>query len=958
MNTPAPTHAWWKGLLGLLLAIIVTVSVAGPSMAFTGGAPQAAAVAQTAAATVPGTLPTFVDSGHDPSFKGRGVCAGTLDAHGQLPVTRWDEGTEFHDRLHGASPGDMAKRLQRQGIVSLFFSVGNTAWATTTGATEMALNFCVLDRVGGVVDRTAGSIGKALMSSGIVVALVVASIMVFAWRVGRGQGGGANTKMLLQKGLVLALFSIMIGGAMNSTGGGQGRNPNAAYSPGTGSPGWFITQIDQAVTTAAAGVTGSLISDRAIGGAEQGPKGRANLGCAPYVKAMKDVYVERQGAGVAAGGIATTPMLLSSLWENSGLEMWKRAQFGTQRIGTYGRGEATPYGYGDLMYCRMLELNVASKRHPVTNNYDVSVSSLMSRTGALDKDVFGKAVSATGKTKPVAGVSNGNTVWHTDGDYLPWRYSTSNKKKDRAYVAWAACAAPTDELGAPLVHTDDATPEDLKKACQMFFGDAGFDGGSGTGEFDWDESDDDISQTSTTDAAQDFLLTLHGNRQASGLVAGMVYMVSSLMVAGVFILFSGAIMVAKITALMMMIGVIGVLVFSLTPNASMSKITDYGKQYLGLSLFAWGAQLVICLLAFITAILVESGNAIVPGGPGGVMAVAWVGFAPVMAVFCLHFMFKKLRIPSPLKMSGGMAWGQMAASGAVGGAAGFGAGALVNRAGNRVKARAVNAGRDATSRLVGKERGSRMAPDGAPTTPTSKTTKAGSGSKTAAGTGEKPSLAAVRQERKDAKAFVQSTAGARALNDLRRASGGRLAAARSRVDNAVSQFKDRPLETAAGAMKAAPKKVAKAAGVGAGVVMLGAATGGVGLAAAGGAYAAKRALDGRKDRDAQMLRGEAGSEAVEVFRAHKAQQEARRAQQEAQHKARQDNTQQMAASIVSTAGQVAGKRRREEYQAPGGIAPVQGPAPGPGRAPASKPVAQPKMNGQSWIKPDRETADR
>lgn len=354
----------------------------------------------------------------------------------------------------------------------------------------------------------------------------------------------------------------------------------------------------------------------------------------------------------------------------------------------------------------------------------------------------------------------------------------------------------------------------------------------------------------------------------------MVYMVSAMLVAGVFVLLAAAVMVAKISALMMMIGIFFVLVMALLPNASMSKIAEFGKQYVGLSVFAWGAQLIMSILALITGILVTVGNQIVPGGPGDVMAIAWVGFAPLIAVFCLHFMFKKMKIPSPLKMSGGMAWGKMAAAGAVGGAAGMGAGALMNKAGNRVKSGAVTKGKQVQAKITGKDRRNKMTPGGGPVE-----TKGGAGKATspegeAPSTGgvedmtkveKKKAVAAAKAEEKKVKDFAATPDGEKVLGTrVQRAK----AAAGAKVSSAAQAFKDKPLVTTKNGLK-------KAAIVGVGATALAASGGTLGLVAGAAMYAGARGVEGKAKRDAQMLRGEPVSRDVENFRAHQAEQRAK-----------------------------------------------------------------------------------
>lgn len=875
-----------RGIFAVAFSLFLLLGVVQPAMA--AGAPASTGqVAMTLIAP---------DGGGN---SGRGVCNAENFASdtSSLPVSRWADGTEkFHDRLHSASPGDIAKSMQRQGVISIFYAVGNTMWKVTTGMTEMAINFCILDRVGGFIDKAAASIGSALMSSGLLAALIVATVLVYAWRIGRGGGGGANSAGLVQKALILGLFGIMLAGAHQSTGGGIGGSTDD-YRPGVGAPGWFVVRIDDIVSASANEIAGSLQA-QALHGAEHGPNGYGRLGCAPYVKAMKDVYRDSHGTGgTITQASAAVPLLLSNMWEVSGLQMWKKAQFGQDST------------YSDYVYCRMLEANSNVQRTPAgyavngqqyTAWDDTSVTTLMKDSGAVDANPYG--------------AFDGGSHWKTDTQRMAWGYSTSNTIRDRQWVAWAACAAGPGHDGAALVHEDGGGTEDqLKEQCKQFFNTPGWTGGSGSGEFDWDDSNDDITSAGTSPAAEDFLLTLHGNRNTAGMVTGLVYMISSFFIAAVFVLFSLAIMVAKTAALMIMLMMFVVLATCLLPNSNASKLLDSVKQYVGMSLFAWGAQLVMSIIALVTAILIKAGNSVVPDGPGGVMAIMWTGFAPVIAVFCLHLMFKKARIPSPLKMSGGMAWGQMATGGAIG-AAGMGAGVWASRAAQKVGRGASRKGRESLGKVTGKDRRSRMAPAKTRTTtgptPTGPETGTGTGPAvpendptpvependptydedgvniSGIGTGK-----ATRDEKKHARAFAKDNADqVRALRAerVRAAASTRANAAKTKMGGAWNQFKDKPMSTTSNAanrtVRAAPG-VAKKTALGAGAFMVVGATGGTAALAVAGGVGVAAVMARRRSQREQGLRSPQDphvSSSVEAFRTsqHAARTRAAAAEQE------------------------------------------------------------------------------
>jgi hypothetical protein len=893
-------NGWVKAIAGLFISIVLLFGVAEPAMAAVGVNTNMAATSHSVASANISAADTNGDGFDDNTgisvvTPSRGVCSETETMGDGLPVGRWQDAMEFHDRLHNSRPGDIAKSVQRQGVVSLLFATGNMFWSVTTGATEMAVNFCVLNKVGGLVDNVAATLAHAMISSNLLAVLVVCSVIFYAWRIGRGQGGSTNTSALLQKGIVLGVFGIMLAGASASTGGGSPTSPKGDYHPGAGSPGWFVTEIDTVVSQAA-NIGASGLANHSIHGAEYGVYGNENLACAPYVAAMKNLYRDNYGKTEADKANAAVPLLLSSMWENSGLEMWKNAQFGNavagNAKGTYS--ENYDWSYGDVMYCHLLDYNASTPRHPTTGKNDSSVTSVVIRAnhilngngkGGVGHGAYSIWYTSDGDNKTHIDDSD---KWEADGNFLAWRYSNSNKWRDRAWVGWAGCAAPAD--GKEMIHAETRTDSALVENCKNFFQKAEWDGGGGQDEFDWDESNDDITDTDVKAPAEDFLLHLHGSSGAGGgLISGFIYMISAAVTAAVFVTFSGAIMVAKTGALMMMLTIFFVLAMTLAPNTSMSKVADFAKQYAGMSFFAWGAQLIMSLIALMTGILVQVGNEIAPGGRGSVMAVAWVGFAPVIACICLHMIFKKMRIPSPMKVSGGMAWGKLAAGGAVAGAGAAGGSMLMSKLGDRTKRAAANTTKKTMGKMSGNERGNRMAlKDGSGSKSPS---EGGTASPSGTSDGEQTSVPIAdpnsyqgkaqqarldSQEHKAAKDFAKTDEGKKLLDEqakAKAAQSGKWNHVKDRAALAKAQFQEKPLRT-----------TLKYGAIGAGAFVAGGtALGGLGAIAVPAAALAvgrsgiRKAGSGvRADMMDPTGRGRRNAEIAEAYRTHKAGEGARK----------------------------------------------------------------------------------
>lgn len=558
------THlrGWLHAITGLLLAVIITLGVAP---------------AATASPAVP-VDPTTAT-----------VCSDPAASDDSLPVTRWQGAMTLHDRIEGGffHPEGAAKRAQRNGLTGTLIDVGNSTWAVTVGITEMASRFCVLDKVGGLVDHAGAALATSLLASTVVVILVVASVIAYAWRIARsGRGGGA----LLQKGLVLGLFGVMLAGASASVGAGAGPDPDAPYEAGRGGPGWWVTRID-GVVSATANLTGSQFQQHALEGAEGGVGGRDGLGCAPAVGGLHEAYRDQFGTDAVSQAPASSPLILSAMWEQSGLQMWKAAQFGTKTAGIDDDGK--PWTHGDVVYCRMLDDNA-------------------------------------GLLKAPAGA---------ESDALAWRHTDDNETQDRRWVGWAACTAPSH--GADLISSDAS----LGNACDRFFNEPGYDGG----DFNWDD-DDAIAKADLPEGAESFLRALHGTSGGTlGAAAGFVYVVTSMAIMLVVGGFWLAVIVAKFAALITMLGIWFALLKALVPSSGLETVAKVAKQYLGISAVIFCASTLFSLVALVTGLLIEAGSAIIPGGPGGVVGLVWTGFTPIAAALCVWHVIKMLKVAEPLK---------------------------------------------------------------------------------------------------------------------------------------------------------------------------------------------------------------------------------------------------------------------------------------------------------------------
>lgn len=637
--------------------------------------------------------------------RGYGACVGTSVAESSrlLPVTRWQDATGFHSRIGGFAIEDQLQRISTQGLVESGMSVSNWMWSASTDVIQFAYSFCPISKVGGTMDKAFYKISTAVISSPLLAILTAASIFVWIWRI-FSQGSNDFGRLIWQKALVTSLLVIMVVGAAGSKGGtGAG---SEAYVPGFGSPGWFITTVDTTMSSVAGSIVTALtFTDPAAQPAgssalEPSYNSKSKYSCESYVASLEQEYRDRMGKDLT--GAAAVPLALNSYWKSTTLETWKGLQFGKRN------------NYGNIMWCRMLEENAGStvKQYVTKDTTDVAdppswgtISGIMSNTGAAN-------------IKPEAPA---------------WSGSASNTYQDRIYVAWAACSWVDGkwdiaEDRKPLYGDGISSESDAQENCKALFAADGmsttdnlnaFDWGDGGGDID-DDMSDDVQNSDAGAAASDYLKHMHGVGGGNGLVSVLALVIASLAVLVVFGLFGAAIIWAKILGLMMIVGVLFSLLASMTPSGDTSKIGGYFKQYIGISFFAFSAGLLLSIVTIITSVLIDIGATTLPGGPGGFMSILWTGMAPFMALFSLHYMFKRLQLPSPLSVKAAGAWGKAAANGnlgsaVAGGVAGGAAAGIASRWGQRGRDKALAATKDSIKSRIGRGKGgpdSSSVPDG------------------------------------------------------------------------------------------------------------------------------------------------------------------------------------------------------------------------------------------------------
>lgn len=570
-------------------------------------------------------------------------------ASGYLPVNRWGAVTVTHSRLPlSINPATWGPLIQQQTISSAL-SVGNAGWQSSSALTENAARFCLGDKIGKIADTATATAGKSLISSGLLTGIVVILIASTIWRARRSGGLWQTVGRLVMTLGVLA--SLVVGASASAT---------SAAGFGKGSPGWWSNQINTVVSSLSAGPVGAInkvVTQNVAADSSNSfdtSKTSNITHCAVYSEVLRTKYEE--AFKVWAGGSlnsAVAPTSMDAMWATSGLATFARIQFGNNT-------------YADKVACRLLEIGAAQ-----------SIAGLDTPTSTLSAlTMSGSETLATGlKIDPNSLAVN----------------PVGNDEIDRSLVGWAACQVSSSgnvsvdpnwaKVQKPLTNT----------TCEKFFGSPKDKLSSGDiALFDYgDNVDDNVKRTAAVPAVQDFILSMHGNNAGNAMATVFIYDISSIITAIVFGALSIAVIIAKVSLMVLALLAIYMLIAGLFKiHEDGNKAVDLMKHFVVIAFFAFAASLLLSMMALVTSIVQQAGLAMLD--PGSTGAAVWVGISPLAGIFMVHLLFSKvLKAPSPFKLNSALAWGAAA------GGTGLLAGSALGRAGDRAKGWASNRAKDA-----------------------------------------------------------------------------------------------------------------------------------------------------------------------------------------------------------------------------------------------------------------------
>lgn len=335
-----------------------------------------------------------------------------------LPLLRWgDVAGSLENRTDGVI--DQITGLFGSIPVSVegvLLSLGNGLW--TAGAKLLGMSNSseqtIADAMGPVSNRVVKTIYDTLTGTMIPALIVAATICTTIFMVFKGQGG----RVLMQRFTALIVgFAFVLGiGAQCS------QHPDI---PATGTPWWTYQFAAKLVGKTGNQLTGALDASMKSTGAFLASTSTTNkLSCRRYLA--------RLGAEASMGQDDVILRSMNTMWEETGLRMWARAQ--------YGAGEN-----GTEVFCRVLEYRAGA--NPLDQADRTNAAAMATPPGQGD-NVEQRLRSLNGSNSPVKAsgyamafnpdllIIDGEGPTGSDSDIKP---AASAKMLDRMVTMWDVC---------------------------------------------------------------------------------------------------------------------------------------------------------------------------------------------------------------------------------------------------------------------------------------------------------------------------------------------------------------------------------------------------------------------------------------------------------------------------------------------------------------------------------------
>lgn len=290
-------------------------------------------------------------------------------------------------------------------VAGVFLSMGNNIWS----ATARLVSFSGSERSNDVITATFGPMAntfvglfyKNLTDSWTLLALGIAFVAVSSlWLIVRNQ-----TQMAMRKCAALLVgLSLFLGMGMASANHPTDASPMTPY--------WLTQQASSLVGQVGDGISKSLLTSFKTSGAALATKNdsdnKSDLSCRRYVAQLDE--------DAALSSESESDMLLSSLntmWEETGLRMWARAQYGSGRNGLN-------------VFCRVLDFRAGADASQMAEVINEAAGKTIVSENAIAFHPSLAFVDEEGKQEQDKDPSSDG-----NGSY--------SKQEDRVVTMWQAC---------------------------------------------------------------------------------------------------------------------------------------------------------------------------------------------------------------------------------------------------------------------------------------------------------------------------------------------------------------------------------------------------------------------------------------------------------------------------------------------------------------------------------------
>ena len=338
-----------------------------------------------------------------------------------LPVLRWasDAGT-LNNRTDGfiqqVTSIFSSIPLNVEGV---FLSMGNGMWSAAAWLARQAGGVDVASTVGPKANEIAHNLYAALTGDWMLLGLALFAAMAFGlWQAWRHSNPKEMTRRIGCAVLGVALFVSM--GAASTSGGAV----NTSASPMT--PYWTTNLAIRTISQVGAGAMNSF--DKGFdgsGGMLAGqPNGRWMLtSCRRYTANLRNAYLQQHGNDTVLNN-------LDRMWEETGLRLWIRAQ--------YGSGDT-----GMTTFCRVLEDRAA---------IPADAQAAFTKGDATLVGGRGETADYSRKGKMADINPDGIIFWpatlvtksDSQGKSLETAGAADERRLDRMQVMWDTCAVNPD----------------------------------------------------------------------------------------------------------------------------------------------------------------------------------------------------------------------------------------------------------------------------------------------------------------------------------------------------------------------------------------------------------------------------------------------------------------------------------------------------------------------------------